>query len=387
MDGGVAAYCGIAVLCHLYYTTDSDMEQMDYMEIHDAISFLINIGTWLGIMRRMATLSFLVAVVGLCVLLALLAAGFDQASGLWRSGGTLIHLVDSDGHGFSLLLQETSDKAWGFFELPERRLYGFVSFAGKEGKVRKGLVNSGTAKGSTLELEERKPGGPVLLGFSGPDLPQGETTLVRSADGGLPLLKSFTKRGGRLFRLDLLANPVDQSYPFLDARLRRGKSPPAYARELMARTRRTQGLEERQYWLWCGKERISIATERCLSGANERGESFFGFMTVDAATGKEIDESDLFLPGWREALSPLICREAARVLKLGSGRDGSGGTETSPGLRSYGLFDETIAPSSSFFLCESGIGFHYDRYELGPYSLGDFTFILPWNDVAGLLEK
>ena len=316
----------------------------------------------------------IVAASGICALAAAFLIALSLWPGLRKSEGFLGLFRDQEGRGFTLRLQAegrnaSKDQAWGFFEWPEKRIYGFVSFAGGREGVRKGKVTSGTGKGSEVELHDTGTAGQASIVFSGQGLPEGNMSLIYAPERGSPALISFSARGSHRFRVDHLADTADGGYPFLDARLRRGESPGDYAMNLSGRTDRSQSLMERQYWLGSHDGRYSIATERSLSGARARDEYFFSFTTLDAATGKAMTEQDLFKPGWHEAFVPFLNLEAQRILGGGS-------------LKSHALFDDSIKPASDFFFCSSGLGFHYDRYELGPYSLGDFTFVLPWAEIA-----
>ena len=296
-------------------------------------------------------------------------------------------LVDQEGKGFSLRLQEASGEAWAFFQWPDRRLYGFVSFDAWKGEARVGTVTSGTGKSSTLTMKVGVKGNGSSLAFSGPGLPVGEIALVSSITGETPRLSGFSARGGGGFHLDLISDSSHQSFPFLDARLRRGESPLTYARELLGRTEAGQVLRERQYLLSAGERALSIATERRLSAIKGREDNYFRFDSFDPVSGKVITVDSLLGPGWKKFVTPLLEREAKRVVDQGGGNKGPEGVNAYKGLRSYGLFEDAIEPPMGFFLCESGLGFHYDRYELGPYSLGDFTFVVPWFEVASLIKK
>jgi len=328
---------------------------------------------------------------------AAIASSMIPGIGLRPSGGSLSVFRDGEVGGFSLLLEEANAEeaglfqgkcaAWGFFEWSDRRLYGFLSFDAKAGNLRKGTVTSGTGKGSAVELKYEGSGRSLSVSFSGQGLKGVAPRLTRSSGGNLPKLLGFSGRMGRRFRLDALSNSPGGAYPFLDARLRRGESPQNYAADLLGRTSRTQGLEEKQFWLGSVNGKFSVATERDLSEGTGRTERFFGFTTVDVATGKGVLGNDLFKPGWKEALSPLLSREAKRILGANAGNGDARNGDTSGDLRACGLFEEVVQPSVGFFLCKSGIGFHYDRYELGPASLGEFAFVLPWKDLAGIMKK
>jgi hypothetical protein len=51
------------------------------------------------------------------------------------------------------------------------------------------------------------------------------------------------------------------------------------------------------------------------------------------------------------------------------------------------FFEDEPEPSGNFFIGEEGLGFHWDPYEIAPYSAGQVEISLPWNTVKPLLKN
>jgi hypothetical protein len=55
-------------------------------------------------------------------------------------------------------------------------------------------------------------------------------------------------------------------------------------------------------------------------------------------------------------------------------------------LEEYGFFVSHVEPAENFFLSPEGIGFHWDPYEIGPYSMGFVEVIVPYGDIESILS-
>lgn len=54
-------------------------------------------------------------------------------------------------------------------------------------------------------------------------------------------------------------------------------------------------------------------------------------------------------------------------------------------LKEQGFFSDEVFPSANFFLTASGIGFHYNTYELAGQDRGPLTIFLNWKELEGIL--
>ena len=126
-----------------------------------------------------------------------------------------------------------------------------------------------------------------------------------------------------------------------------------------------------------------MLSERYVFNGGAHGNTTAVFDILDPERGTVLESDDIFVEGWRDPVADKIHKEALRLL---SSSATASINDIDQSLVSYGFFEDRIPPASSVFLCKSGVGFHYDRYELAPYSAGDFTFILPWAELDGLLK-
>ena len=363
--------------------------------------------------------------VALCCVL-LLAAGttffffarLDISSGLLKQSGTVRYFSDRVDGGMSIILQKAGRDAWGFFEWPQRGLYGTFSGLVAEKGFFEVDISQGNAARATLVMPSGNPGkalemrvklGPAeaiteLLKRGG-DFPFSRVETYAGAfgaDGNMvsPLRRltqlSSIEDGGRdpgqsSFFLDALEGS-GRPASFLDLSLRRGNSPLSYARGYWNRFGQAaaaaaggnfplRAFAERQYLVAVSGSLMTTATERYVFDGGAHGTTTTTFCILDLESGKSLAASDIFKDGWKEPVGAKLQKEALRVFSRNEEQDGR------RKLSDYGLFEDKIEASSGVFLCRSGVGFHYDHYELGPYAAGDFMFVIPWEDLKDVLKN
>ena len=50
-------------------------------------------------------------------------------------------------------------------------------------------------------------------------------------------------------------------------------------------------------------------------------------------------------------------------------------------------FEDSVESLENFYLTPRGIGFHWDHYEIAPYSVGPIEIVIPYEDVGELLNS
>lgn len=368
--------------------------------------------------RILAAIAIPIVIVATLAIIVL-ASRVDIPSGLSTQKGRLEH-YESTATGASLALLHSGDDAWGFFEWPSQRVYGF--FSGKSEGGRRGEIKASLRSVSeqplSLAFPAKSASGTMMLHLEGgekikEDISFKERKLrdfsiesfagmigagARRIPSFLLSLKSLSIEDGgadlavSFFHIDAVGGSATELSELADKKLRRGNRILDYVREHWERfgeaRREAEGtgtgnpsrvFVERQYMIPSLPHLYSIATERYVYSGGAHGNTTMVFETIDILKGAILKPDDLFVKGWERPVAEKIRAEALRTFS-----DSAGPRETS--LRAHGFFDEAIQPSSSFFLCETGVGFHYDRYELAPYSAGDFTFVLPWAELDGLLK-
>ena len=108
-----------------------------------------------------------------------------------------------------------------------------------------------------------------------------------------------------------------------------------------------------------------------LGGAHGQGQK--GALCYRLSTGERVMLDDIFKEGSREVLSERLSEA------LVSQAEQEGFLES--------LFTRQAPVKENFYICEDGICFIYDQYELGPYSLGCLEIMLPWTEVEDILKQ
>jgi hypothetical protein len=263
------------------------------------------------------------------------------------------------------------------------------------------------ARSSTLRLEGGKafPGDVRLVDRGMPEMAMAVEVRSGMMEGnarvlsplGRLLLPLSIENGARdqrqsFFHVESLRGKSPYSRLILDRLLRRGKSPADYARDRWTDFKESRAsipedmgwpsvFVERQYFISGFSTIYSIATERYVFEGGAHGNTAMLIDMIDLDSEKILSSDDLFVEGWRDPVAGKLREEALRLLS-----GAKEGQEGEMSLVDYGFFEDEIIPSANIFLCESGVGFHYDRYQLAPYSFGDFTFVLPWKELGGLLK-
>lgn len=154
----------------------------------------------------------------------------------------------------------------------------------------------------------------------------------------------------------------------------------AYAKELLVQVPEAQVnpwyMDSWQLFVY-RTDRLAVTAmhlEAYSGGAH--GNHATSFAVTDIADRRVLGPDDFFAPGWKEAIVPILTERARLIFKPEEGK----------GLSQAGLFNDFLPPSEDFFLSSGGIGFHYDPYEVGPYSTGEFWIFIPWAEARPLMN-
>lgn len=90
----------------------------------------------------------------------------------------------------------------------------------------------------------------------------------------------------------------------------------------------------------------------------------------DLRTGKQISEEDFFRKGYDGTLTSLLTSHLKESLASPEDMDM--------------LFVEEIEPNGNFYLCEKGVTYIYNHYEIAPYSMGIIEVTVPWEELKDL---
>jgi|GEM_PF-1494509 len=225
-------------------------------------------------------------------------------------------------------------------------------------------------------------------------------------------------KGGRLpeaergifseFSLSTVSPRTDALGPIFDEALRRGLESGAYAASLReafaadilalhgpAVPARPLEFRERQFPVGRAGKYLSVATERYYFSGGAHGNTVTSFRAFDLQNGKTLllreilatevaaspvteEKTTRAADATRgiETIAGLLHKEARRILKLAPGQP----------FTEAGFFEDALPLSEDWFACPAGLGFHYDRYELAAYARGDFYFVVPWAELAGIVD-
>jgi hypothetical protein len=67
-------------------------------------------------------------------------------------------------------------------------------------------------------------------------------------------------------------------------------------------------------------------------------------------------------------------------------RNYAGISQTTP-LSEGGFFEDTVPVPENFFITPEGFGFHWDPYEIAPYSMGPIEIRIPFEKLQNLLKR
>lgn len=341
-----------------------------------------------------------------------------------------LQIWENPTEGFMLTLVTSSDRVQGFFEWRRLNLYGRVVEAKRTGDTMKIVLGDGGF--NDLEFEAKVAKNSLQVQFLAPstlveknkDEPRQETLIANRTqeDAGLKMFSAQLnekQNNGRdiTIRLQYVYAKNRTESRALDEVLRRGKScsemavmrrkqqeeTPVVHYELDA-TQKEQGAsdfsqppliyEEIQYPVFVSERYVSIATQHYFFNGGAHGAASTDFDVIDRRTGIKLRPVEILKDGWQNSLIPALKAELLRQgLYAVPSQDVSKMSASVPGqaplqsLKAIGLFDDNIAAPEKIFLCATGIGFEYDRYQIAPWSMGEFIVMLPWDQAEPYLRE
>ncbi|MBW6491547.1 MAG: DUF3298 and DUF4163 domain-containing protein [Lentimicrobium sp.] len=124
------------------------------------------------------------------------------------------------------------------------------------------------------------------------------------------------------------------------------------------------------------KDLLSLKLHDYAYTGGTSGLSISRYLVYDFVTGKKIAPSNLFLPESESRLSKLI--RSSICSKLNIDPDFS--------LSDYGFFSNEIPVSQNFFITSSGVGFHYNTYELAGQETGPLSVFISFEQIKELVN-
>lgn len=109
------------------------------------------------------------------------------------------------------------------------------------------------------------------------------------------------------------------------------------------------------------------------------------YFNINSATGEMITAGQVFSPKHEKEICDLILKQLIYEMNQRMNTD----TITSvAGLNEFGiLLDSSLYIPENFLLEKEGVMFYYNRYEIAPYSAGDFSLTVPYEQINAYLKK
>jgi hypothetical protein len=101
------------------------------------------------------------------------------------------------------------------------------------------------------------------------------------------------------------------------------------------------------------------------------------YLVFDVRTGREMKLADIFAPGFYDKLGSMITNRIKDQLSIG--KDDL--------LSSNGFFTDLVDPTENFYINTTGIGFHYNTYEIAGTEAGPQDIFIPFSEVKHLLDN
>lgn len=207
----------------------------------------------------------------------------------------------------------------------------------------------------------------VLLPDLGKKSPRMELSLILLDPAGDELLQGFLYDGAKPedYVNDLIQTYTD-FYREILAMRDEGEEPPA---ALLAWSHK----ESHRVHTYSRLQVIARTKEYYSGGAHGMREK--NYWVIDLVEKKQIQLGDLFLEGTEAVLQTHI-EDALRVY-----------SDLEPGVPlSRGYYFNDSVEVGDFFLTPQGIGFHWNPYEIAPYSVGPVKITLPYEEIGDLLS-
>jgi len=131
-----------------------------------------------------------------------------------------------------------------------------------------------------------------------------------------------------------------------------------------------------QFWNY------TVSTFQNTGGAHPN--TWGKWVNINASNGKALTKEDIFLPGTDKDICNLILKQ---LIQEANKRLETDTISSMEGLQSAGvLLDTDLYIPDNFLLKEEGITFLYNRYDIAPYSMGDFQLTVPYAEIETYLK-
>lgn len=331
---------------------------------------------------------------------------------------------DNAHEGFSLVLSEMDGRTQGFLAWKERNLYGRIGAVSRSsGRLELTLADGGMnglkfeapvvrdslvleRSGSEAVKAQQRAHRLQLAGGSYPSSSGRGTkslhaTGMSTAGGNKTTWSTAAGETALSMRLQYLSSRNGNEAALLDMVLRRGAGPSMHAADRFAQQSEavrksaddarqdsprpffSREYEEIEYPVFLSDRYLCVATSHYLFEGGAHGNAATSFDVIDLVQGRRLGIGEVLRQEQLHELVPHIEQALIRQFEA-LGREARG----EPGdLRSYGLFESDLPAPNDFFICKAGLCVQYDRYEIAPWSEGEFIVLVPWEEIKNMLAS
>jgi hypothetical protein len=115
--------------------------------------------------------------------------------------------------------------------------------------------------------------------------------------------------------------------------------------------------------------------DKFVNTGGAHGINISEFVVIEFSIPRRLALSDIFKPGFKEALDKILDRKLRNTNGIGANEN----------LRDHGFFVEQVECVENFYINNSGIGFYYNVYHLAPYISGGTEIFIRFNEILDLL--
>lgn len=122
---------------------------------------------------------------------------------------------------------------------------------------------------------------------------------------------------------------------------------------------------------------FSVYTEDYQGGAH--GANLKYNATINLNTVAKIQESDIFIPDYKEAFAQVVRKKLLEQMQ-----EVAGGSDDE--VKLYFFDFDNIYPNNNFLMNGTGLQYIYNIYEIAPFASGTFEISIPYSEIMHLLK-
>jgi hypothetical protein len=125
---------------------------------------------------------------------------------------------------------------------------------------------------------------------------------------------------------------------------------------------------------------FSLETTAYEYSGGAHGQSNTYYLVFDLLDQRPVYLSDILTDNYSKVLgkkiTDIVLTQFQNMEEGGKGKK----------LMDFGFFTDTIMPNANFYLTKNGLGFVYNEYEVGPYSLGKIKVFFPFREISTIIR-